>query len=149
MKYRKMLPTDKEEMISFFSEMSELSTLFFNRGHGNEKIAMRFMESGIPNYEFYVMEDEGKILGYTFTWDMDRSVPWFGICVREGWHGKHVGTEMLSATLKDLEKRGYGGLLLTTAQNNFNGQALYEKCGFEKLGVYKDGEFLYLRRFNK
>ncbi|MBO4355507.1 MAG: GNAT family N-acetyltransferase [Clostridia bacterium] len=149
MVYRKMLPSDREEMVSFFADMGEVSTGFFNRGHGNEKVALKFIDSGLPNYEFYVMEHEGKIIGYTFTWDMDKTVPWFGIAVRDDWHGKLVGTEMLSATLVDLENRGYGGLLLTTAQNNFKGQGLYEKCGFERLGVHPTGEFLYLRRFDK
>ena len=47
----------------------------------------------------------------------------------------------------DICKALPGGILLTTAQDNVRGQGLYEHCGFEKLGVAKNGEFQYVLRF--
>ena len=41
-------------------------------------------------------------------------------------------------------QNGAGGIVLTTAQNNFRGQGLYSRMGYEKIGTYLDGEILYL-----
>lgn len=150
MLFRPMELKDKDEMKALFDSLSELSMLYFNRNRdGNEVHTMKFFEGGSRQFEYYVAEDEdsGHILGYCFTWEMQKKIPWFGICVNQAWHGKHVGTFLLTQTIEMLKKRGYGGLLLTTATNNFKGQALYEKCGFEKLGLHTSLEFLYLNRF--
>lgn len=147
--FRPMAQTDYNEMRALFNEMGEESASFFNIGHCNENLTMRFFtDEGVPTHEFYVASDGDAVLGYAFVWDLNKTVPWFGICVREKYKGKHVGTFLLTNTLELLKKRGYGGLLLTTAKTNVRGQALYEKCGFEKLGVHECGEYLYLRRFD-
>lgn len=149
MEFRKMQMSDYDEMRAFYDEMGEESAGFFNKGHGNERLTMRFFENKTPNHEFYVMTEGDTVIGLCFIWDLDSLIPWFGIAVRERFKGQHVGTKMLEATLAMLKERGCGGLLLTTAQTNFRGQGLYEKCGFERLGVHSSGEFLYLRRFSK
>ena len=147
MEFRRMRKEDKAEMRAFYDEMGEESAGFFNIGHWNEKLTMRFFEEELPNHEFYVMTEGDMVIGLSFLWDIGSKIPWFGIAVRERFKGQHVGTKMLEAVLDILRERGCGGLLLTTAQNNFRGQALYEKCGFERLGVHPSGEYLYLRRF--
>lgn len=149
MEFRHMKPCDRAEMQAFYQEMGEESTYFFNRGHGNENLTMSFFEKELPNHEFFVMTEGDHVIGLSFLWDIHSLVPWFGIAVRESYKGKHVGTAMLEAVLDILKARGCGGLLLTTAQNNYRGQGLYEKCGFERLGVHPSGEFLYLRRFSE
>lgn len=144
-----MEQTDRAEMRALFDEMGEESTFFFNRNHGNENLAMSFFEKPLPEREFYVMEDGGMILGYCFLWDLGSKIPWFGICVRERFKGQHIGTQLMEKTFAILRERDCGGLLLTTAQTNYRGQGLYEKCGFERLGVHPSGEFLYLKRFER
>ena len=147
MEFRKMCAADRAEMRAFYDEMGEESAGFFNKGHWNERLTMRFFDEPLPDHEFYVMTEGDMVIGLSFLWDIKSKIPWFGIAVRERFKGQHVGTRMLESVLDILKERGCGGLLLTTAQDNFRGQALYEKCGFERLGIHTSGEFLYLRRF--
>lgn len=43
---------------------------------------------------------------------------------------------------------GKGGILLTTHVSNLRGQGLYERSGYERMGMHSSGEILYLLRFN-
>lgn len=147
MEFRNMVMSDREGVQAFFDSLEGEGAVFFNRNHGNERRTMSWFDGGAPGHEFFVMEEEGIIIGVCFVWDISSKIPWFGIGVRNAWQGKHVGTQMLTSTLEILRQRGCGGLLLTTAQTNYRGQGLYEKCGFEKLGTYPDGEIIYLHRF--
>ncbi len=149
MEFRRMAKSDRQGVQDFFNSLEGDSATFFNRSHGNENRTMAWFDDRMPDHEFFVMEEEGVIIGVSFIWNVESRIPWFGIGVRNAWQGKHVGTKMLTSILDMLRERGCGGLLLTTAQTNFKGQGLYEKCGFERLGVYPDGEFLYLHRFSR
>ncbi len=146
--FRPMVLSDRDEMCALFDEMGEESAGFFNIGRCNEKMTMRFFSEGKDEkHSFFVAAKGSAVLGYCFLWELEKSVPWFGVAVREKYKGQHVGTFLLEGTLAMLKEKGYGGLLLTTAKTNLRGQALYEKCGFERLGVHESGEYLYLRRF--
>ena len=82
--FRPMAQTDYNEMRALFNEMGEESASFFNIGHCNENLTMRFFTAeGVPTHEFYVASDGDAVLGYVFLWELNKTVPWFGICVRE------------------------------------------------------------------
>lgn len=144
---RKMQPGDKDKVADFYASMSEKSARFFNVNHGNEKRTMEFFENGKKDHVFYVAFEGEELIALAFLWDIDVSVPWFGIAVRDSAQGKGVGTAFLREIFSLLLREGYGGLLLRTATNNLAAQGLYEKCGFERLGVHPSGEYLYLKRF--
>lgn len=149
MKVRKMEIADKEKMADFYNSMGEKSAHFFNENHGNEKRTMAFFENGKPDHIFYVAEDDNDIVGHAFIWDIDTTIPWFGIAVRDTAQGKGVGTFMINKIFEDIALKGYAGLLLRTATDNIPAQHLYEKCGFERLGVHPSGQYLYLKRFER
>lgn len=149
MKVRKMEIADKEKMADFYNSMGEKSAHFFNENHGNEKRTMAFFENGKPDHIFYVAEDDNDIIGHAFIWDIDKTIPWFGIAVRDTAQGKGVGTFMINKIFEDIALKGYAGLLLRTATDNIPAQHLYEKCGFERLGVHPSGQYLYLKRFER
>lgn len=138
---------DKFSVQYFFDIMGEESASFFNVDKGNEKRVMSFFENGKPDHRFYVAKDGDETAGICFLWDVDRSMPMFGIAVREDYKGKGVGTFMLGSTFELLKAGGYGGMLLTTEKSNIKARGLYEKCGFECLGVHNNGELLYIKRF--
>ena len=71
-----------------------------------------------------------------------------GIAVAEDWKGRHLGRELMARAEKHALENGKGGILLTTHTANLRGQGLYERSGYERLGVHTSGEFLYLRRFS-
>ncbi|MBQ8578285.1 MAG: GNAT family N-acetyltransferase [Clostridia bacterium] len=150
---RQMTQDDRPMVEAFFAQMGEESASFFNRGRGNERRTLSWFDGGKPDHIFWVAiaendAGEKEIAGYVFIWDKDSKIPWLGIAVAEAWKGRHLGRRLIAAVREHCEENGCGGILLTTAQNNFRGQGLYERCGFEKLGVYRDGEFLYLLRFD-
>lgn len=149
---RQMRMDDKPLVEAFFAQMGEESTSFFNRGHGNENRTLAWFDGKKPDHIFWIavaQNDAGEeeIAGYVFIWDKDSKIPWLGIAVAESWKGRHLGRRLIAAVRAHCEAAGGSGILLTTAQNNFRGQGLYEHCGFQRLGVYHDGEFLYLLRF--
>ncbi len=129
--------------------MGEKSASFFNVNHGNEKRVMEYFENGKPDHAFYVLEQNGEIIGLAFLWDLFSLVPKFGIAIRDDWQGRGAGTFFLAALLARFRAEGYAGVLLTTAKTNFGAQRLYEKCGFERLGTAENGEYAYIRRFEK
>lgn len=141
---------DRERVEEFFDQMSGESRGFFNRNDGNRKDTMRFFTGQDSNVIRWMAEEtdgaQSRMIGYVFLWDTHRQIPWLGIAVREDWKGRHLGRTLLSHAESFARENGYGGILLTTAFANMRGQALYEHCGYEKLGVHQNGEFLYLLR---
>lgn len=147
MMVRKMQMCDREKVADFYASMGERSAHFFNVNHGNEKRTMEFFENGKKDHIFYAAFEEDELVALAFIWDIDRTVPWFGIAVRDSAQGKGVGTAFMKEIFADILSAGYAGLLLRTATDNTPAQRLYEKCGFERLGVHPSGEYLYLKRF--
>ena len=147
MTVRKMQMCDREKVADFYASMGERSAHFFNVNHGNEKRTMEFFENGKKDHIFYVAFDGEELVALAFIWDIDRTVPWFGIAVRDSAQGKGVGTAFMKAIFADILALGYAGLLLRTATDNIPAQHLYEKCGFERLGTHPSGEYLYIKRF--
>ena len=149
MTVRKMLPCDKEKVADFYASMGERSARFFNVNRGNEKRTMEFFENGKKDHVFYIAFEGEELVALAFIWDIDRTVPWFGIAVRDSAQGKGVGTAFMKEIFADILSGGYAGLLLRTATDNIPAQKLYEKCGFERLGVHPSGEYLYIKRFGR
>lgn len=145
--FRHMEKTDRDGVQSFFDDMGPGSAAFFNVDHGNEKRVMEFFENGKKDHVFWVAEAENVIVGIAFIWDIGSRVPWFGVAVRDGWQGKHIGSDMVRSVCDICRSEGRGGILLRTAENNLRAITLYERCGFERIGLHPSGELLYLKRF--
>ena len=140
---------DSAMVTEFFDQMGGETRALFNRGDGNRRSAMGYFDGldGDGIVRFAAVDPEGKMAGYVFLWDVGKLVPWLGIAVREEWKGRRLGGALLEHAAGWARARGCGGILLTTAQGNLRGQALYERCGFERLGIHSSGEVLYLLRF--
>lgn len=144
---RELNYSDKEMTQRFFDEMGEKSTSFFNVNHGNEKRTMEFFENGKTDHKFFIATDENELLGLSFIWDIDLSIPWFGIAVNDKYQGQGIGKMLTEFVFTRLIADGYGGLFLRTSTENIPAQRLYEKCGFERIGVHPSGEYLYIKRW--
>ena len=140
---------DEARIERFFASLGENSARFFNDGGGNERRTMEFFRDGKPDHVFTVTEHANEIVALAFYWDFDRAIPWFGIAVSDPWQKKGIGSELLRERLDSLTEKGYGGLLLRTAGNNLPARKLYERFGFERIGIHPSGELLYLNRFSK
>lgn len=149
MNIRELNLSDKEMMQSFFDSMSERSASFFNVNHGNEKRTMEFFENGKKDHKFFVVTDEKEIIALAFIWDINTSIPWFGIAVSDRYQGQGIGKMFIYDIFIRLKRQGFGGLFLRTSSENIPAQKLYEKCGFEKIGTHPSGEYLYIKRWKE
>ncbi|MBR7141927.1 MAG: GNAT family N-acetyltransferase [Clostridia bacterium] len=141
---RPFAPTDKKLVEDFFDAMGPESRAFFNRLDGNRNLALRAFEPGDTDVLRWLAEDEGRMVGYIFTWDIQSSIPWIGIAVADDYKGRHLGHRLLETVKQWAVGLGKGGLLLTTHQANIRAQVLYEKFGFTRMGTHWGGEVLYL-----
>lgn len=151
LKIRLLVPEDREKAGVFFSKLGEEGAGFFNCGRSNEIRTYDFCDGKLPDHIFWaaVHENGGEeeIVGIVFLWDRWSMIPWLGIGITEEWKGRHLGRRLIGAAREYCEQIGAGGILLTTAVDNVRGQGLYERCGFEKLGMHQCGEYQYLLRF--
>ena len=140
---------DLERFSAFFEQMGPDSKLFFNRHDGNRSWGMRFF-SGTETQDIlrWVAVDDDKIVGYVFLWDIHTAIPWLGIAVAESMRGKHFGEKLIGHAKDWAIEHGKGGILLTTHLANLRAQTLYERCGFQRMGIDNGNlELLYLLRF--
>jgi ribosomal protein S18 acetylase RimI-like enzyme len=140
---------DKALVSDFFDQMSGETRALFNRGDGNRKMAMRFFQGGGQDTIYFLAESGGCMVGYVFLWDMHTGLPWLGVAVHEQWKGRHLGRVLLHHAHEYARTLDKGGILLTTATANIRGQGLYERMGYERIGVHTSGELLYVFRFHK
>ena len=138
---------DRQRVADFFAQMGEESRGFFNRNGGNEKTAMSFFDGTEGDKLFFMAVDGELMAGYVFLWDTDKTIVWLGIAVAEDWKGKHLGRDLMTKADEYARHNGKGGILLTTRHDNLRGQGLYERCGYERIGVHTSGEFLYIKRY--
>lgn len=144
---REMRISDRKIVQEFFDNMSGRTVSFFNVNHGNEKRTMEFFETGKPDHRFFVVTDEKEIIALSFIWDLNTSLPWFGIAVADKFQGQGIGKMFIEEIFSVLQKDRYGGLILRTSTENIPAQKLYEKCGFERIGIHPSGEYLYIKRW--
>jgi ribosomal protein S18 acetylase RimI-like enzyme len=148
-----MVEQDGEVFVRFYAALSAES-LFFFTPHDPRPEKLRDLVAGIPQEinicRFVAVQavDGGEeIAGYVFLWDLDTGVPWLGICVRDSCKGQGVGTMLMKYAEQYCRKRGKGGILLTTHQDNTIAQSLYRKVGYETIGTDFRGEILMINRF--
>ena len=145
---RRFRPDDRERVNGFFDSLGFDARMFFNRLDGNRQNALRYFDGTLENTIQWMACDGDIMAGYVFLWDVDSSVVWFGIAVADAYQRRGLGWRLAQTAISWAKKHGKGGVLLTTHAANFKAQALYEKCGFRRIGTAFDGEWLYLLRFS-
>jgi ribosomal protein S18 acetylase RimI-like enzyme len=151
---RPMTSQDVPLFLDFYDSLSE-DTLFFFRPHPRDHAYLGNLITSIPTeanthrfLAYQVVNDRQVMVGYVFLWDMHLQIPWFGICVRDGFQGQGLGELMMWFAIDYAKLHDKGGILLTTHQHNLRGQRLYRKHGFETLGISPEDEFLMILRFS-
>lgn len=138
---------DRDLVVAFFDQMSGETRGFFDRGHGNRTVALKFFDGDSSSTDRFMAVADGRMVGYVFLFDMDTSVPWLGIAVAEDLKGKHLGRRLIDHAHNHARQSGKGGVMLTTSFGNVRGQSLYERMGYERLGIHTSSEILYIYRF--
>ena len=60
------------------------------------------------------------------------------VYVERGWRGRGVGRRLLERLLEQGRELGYHKLVLAAFPFNQPGVALYERCGFRPVGIYRE-----------
>ena len=145
---RPMVADDVDLVNEFFSVMGPEASAFFNRFGGNQQNTIQAIRNPSDTCAYFMAELDGKMAGYVFLWDLDTSIPWLGIAVREDLKGKHLGRRLIAHAQSYVRDQGKGGIQLTTHLANIRGQVLYETMGFQRMGIHgASGEFYYIFRY--
>ena len=145
---REATNADETLLGEFFDQMSGETRAVFNRSDYNRKGVLKFCAKGDPTRRYWLLEDEGKLLGYVFFLDWDMKLPTLGVAVRDELRGQKLGRSLCEAAIEEAKTCGKGGILLTTHTANVRAQTLYESLGFRCLGIARNcTELLYLLNF--
>ena len=153
---REMAGGDREIAERFFAGLGEESVWMFNSSGANTRRALAYIDGDRETSKFWLAEEKGEngdaeMAGYVFIWNTDKAVVKFGIAVADRWKGRRLGSRLIRHAIDYCRDNGYGGILLSTRFENERAQRLYEKYGFERIGLLDDGkiEYLYILRFDK
>lgn len=62
----------------------------------------------------------------------------FSVYVERAWRGRGIGRRLLEALEQRARDLGYHKLVLAALAHNAAGEALYRRCGFARIGVYRE-----------
>lgn len=90
-----------------------------------------------PNYLFFVAEEDGHIAGYAGLLRVADEGDITNIAVETAYRGKGIGTELARALLEEGRKLDIRAFTLEVRVSNVTAIHVYEKLGFESVGVRK------------
>src|SRR5215471_18626342 len=100
-------------------------------------IPEKILESKIQNKEIYIVEENGKIIGwlrYNLFWD---SVPFLNmIYFLKEYRNKGIGKKLVKYWEEEMKDKGYNNVL-TSTQSNEEAQHFYRKIGYTEIGGFK------------
>lgn len=139
---------DEALVNAFFDQMGGETRAVFNRGDYNRNGLLKFCRKGDKTRRYWLLVDEGEMLGYVFFLDWNMKIPTLGVAVRDDLRGKRLGRALCEAAIEEARVCGKGGVLLTTHTANVRAQTLYESLGFRCMGIARNcTELLYLLNF--
>ena len=106
-------------------------------------------ELSLKQANYYVAEDDGKIIGFAGFWLIIDEAEIMKVAVRKSERGKGVGNALLIAIIDDAAMMGAKTILLEVREGNTPARKLYEKHGFisyairEKYYEGKENAVLY------
>ena len=100
-------------------------------------ISEKTLKNKIENKEVYVVEKNGKIIGwlrYNLFWD---NVPFMNMLYfLEEYRKMGIGTKLVKYWEEEMKQNGYNNIL-TSTQSNEEAQHFYRKMGYKKIGGFK------------
>lgn len=99
---------------------------------------------------YFVIEEEGKIIGFAGFWFVRGEIHITTVAVRPEYRGRKYGELLLCAIVDFALNKGADLISLEVRASNIRAQRLYEKYGFVKTGLrpryYESGEDAYIMR---
>ena len=90
------------------------------------------------DWNFVVVAESGAIVGNIFLWSITEPVPELGIAIADEYHSLGLGYLLLHIAAAVAEDLGASAIELTTVPGNARAKRLYERCGYETLGVIRN-----------
>lgn len=90
------------------------------------------LESG---YSCWVMEVGGELVGYSILMAAVGEGHILNCCVRPSWQGRGLGRQIMQRMLNSAPDYGVECLFLEVRPSNLRAMALYQRLGFEAVGL--------------
>ena len=101
-----------------------------------------------PYASIYIFEDNHKIVGYVDLWIAYENADLANIGVSKQYQGKGIGSQLMEFCERIVNQNKCENYSLEVRVSNLKAIHLYEKFGFQKVGVrknyYANGENAYL-----
>lgn len=98
-----------------------------------------FYEAVLKEENIYVVaENEGKIVGYAGAWGVFGEADITNVCVAPDFRGRGIAGEMMRFLILEGRKRKIDVFFLEVRESNIRAISLYEKIGFQKIGLRKN-----------
>lgn len=98
-----------------------------------------FREAAAKTETIYVVaEEDGEILGYAGAWCAFGEADITNVCVRKVSRKQGIGTRMLQFLIEEGVNVEIKTFFLEVRESNSTAISLYEKFGFQKIGVRKN-----------
>lgn len=142
-KIRDAVPNDAVAIATIYNQgiVDRIATLETEERTPEERL--QWLAARGPRHPVLVAEQDGTVVGwgslnqfnprkaYDFVAD-------FSVYVQREWRGKGVGSALLHALTARAKQLGYHKMVLSALPCNTAGTALYQKCGFRTVGIYKE-----------
>ncbi|MEC9488586.1 MAG: ribosomal protein S18-alanine N-acetyltransferase [Halanaerobium sp.] len=89
---------------------------------------------------YLTLRDEGMVAGYIGAWFLMNYTHITNLAVRESFRGKGYATNLIREIFAQARLRGSYNITLEVRRSNLAAQRLYEKLGFQIIGV-KEGYY--------
>lgn len=98
-----------------------------------------FREAAVKTETIYVVaEENGEILGYAGAWCVFGEADITNVCVRKVSRKQGIGTRMLQFLIEEGVNVKIKTFFLEVRESNSAAISLYEKFGFQKIGIRKN-----------
>ena len=98
-----------------------------------------FREAAVKTETIYVVaEEDGEILGYAGAWCVFGEADITNVCVRKVSRKQGIGTRMLQFLIEEGVNVKIKTFFLEVRESNSAAISLYEKFGFQKIGIRKN-----------
>lgn len=98
-----------------------------------------FLESFRNEHNSYlVAEQDDVIVGYCGYWGVGEEGYIYNVAVRKDYRRRQIGYRMLSELIIRAQEKGITALTLEVRRSNEAAIGLYERLGFESVGIRKD-----------
>ncbi len=98
-----------------------------------------FRDAVLNNGNIYVAAEENdKIVGYAGAWGVFGEADITNVCVAPEYRRRGIAEKMLQFLIKEARKKEINIFFLEVRESNLAAIALYEKMGFQQIGIRKN-----------